>query len=439
MKTRTALTYTLAAVIGFSSATAADWSNWRGPSHNGSSTETGLPNKFSKTESVVWAVDLPGPAASTPVIAGDRIFISTANPGTQTLMAYCLDRKSGRVLWDREIAAGIFRDRRSNYASPSPVTDGQHVYFFYGNGDLIAFGMDGKERWSKNIQKEYGEFAFQWTFSSSPVLHDGRLYLQVLQRDVAVNGRGNKDAPNLSYILALDPKTGSEIWKHIRPAEARAESLESFATPVPFKNNGRDEILVVGGDCITGHDPKTGKEFWRWGTWNPTKIGHWRLVPSPLGTESVILACAPKGSPVYAVKTGLNGTQDDSALAWVSEDRAVSSDVSTPLYYKGKIYLLNSDRKMLTCLEPSTGKIIWSGEYPTRTKLETSPLGADGKIYAMSMSGEVFVVKAGGETFELLHRTNLGEDGDKDLRSSIIAASGQLFVRTGTKLYCFDE
>ena len=439
MKTRIAFTTALAAVFGLSSAVGADWPNWRGPSHNGSTTETGLPTTFSATESVVWAADLPGPSASTPVVWGDKVFVSTADHGTQTLMAFCLDRKTGATLWKHEVAVGIFKDRRSNYASPSPVTDGTHVYFFFGNGDLVAFDMNGKRMWSRNIQKDYGEFAFMWTFSSSPILHDGRLYLQVLQRDVPVNGRGKTDGPNLSYILAMDPATGKELWKHVRPADASAESLESFATPVPFSNKGRDEIIVVGGDCITGHDPETGKEYWRWGTWNPTRIGHWRLVPSPLATDSVLLACAPKGSPVYAVKTGLNGTQDDSALAWVSEDRAISSDVSTPLLYQGKIYLLNSDRKMLSCLEPATGKILWSGEYPTRTKLETSPLGADGKIYAMSMSGEVFVVKAGGDTFELLHQTNLGEDGARDLRSSIIAAHGQLFVRTGTKLYCFDE
>lgn len=438
MKNRTAFICALATVVGLSSAVGENWPNWRGPFQNGSSTETGLPTKFTKTESVQWVADLPGPSASTPIVWADKVFVSTADHFTQTLMAYCLDRKTGKVIWSRDVAVGIFRDRRSNYASPSPVTDGQRVYFFFGNGDLVAFDMAGEEVWSKNIQKEYGEFAFQWTFSSSPILSDGSLYLQVLQRDVPVNGRGREEGPNHSYILAMDPKTGNELWKHIRLADAKAESLESFATPVPYNNNGRDEILVVGGDCITGHDPKTGREYWRWGTWNPTKIGHWRLVPSPLGAGSVILACAPKGAPVYALKTGLNGSQDDSALAWVSEEREISSDVSTPLFYDGRIYLLNSDRRVLSCLEPTSGKVIWTGELPTRTKLETSPLGADGKIYVMSMSGEVFVVQAGGDQLQLLHQTELGDSSDKDLRSSIIAAQGQLFIRTGTKLYCFQ-
>jgi outer membrane protein assembly factor BamB len=428
---------TLAACLA--GANGADWPNWRGPSFNGSTTETGLPTTFSKTESVQWVADLPGPSASTPAVWGDKVFVSTVDESTKTLWAMCLERTTGNTLWKHEVAAGISRDEKSNYSSPSPVTDGERVYFFYGSGELVAFDMAGKTVWSKNIQTEYGPFAFGWTFSTSPVLFDGRLYMQVLQRDTPANGRGKTDEPNLSYVLALDPKSGAELWRHIRPADAKAESLESFTTPTPFEHDGRKELLVAGGDCLTGHDPATGRELWRWGTWNPNRIGHWRLVPSPLGAGSVILACAPKGAPVYAVKAGLNGTQDDSALAWVSEDREISSDVATPLFYGGKVYLLNSDRKTLACLEPDSGKIVWSSELPTRTKLEASPLGADGKIYLMSMSGEVFVVKAGGDQFELLHETRMGDDGDRDLRSSIAAAHGQLFIRTGGKLYCLSK
>lgn len=436
MKTFITTIFAVSALAGVTTVNAAEWSNWRGPSYNGATTEMGLPTKFSKSDSVQWVADLPGPSAATPVVWGDRVFVSTVEDATKTLQALCIDRKTGKTLWKKDIAVGISRDNRSNYSSPSPVTDGKRVYFFYGNGDMVAFDMAGNEIWSVNIQTEYGPFAFQWTFSTSPLLFDGRLYLQVLQRNTPANGRGKKDEPNLSYILALDPKSGDKLWQHIRPAKAKAESLESFTTPVPFENAGRTELLVAGGDCLTGHDPATGKELWRWGTWNPSRIGHWRLVPSPLGAGSVILACAPKGAPVYAVKAGLNGTQDDSALAWVSEEREISSDVATPLYYGGKIYLLNSDRKTLACLEPDSGKTVWVAELPTRTKLESSPLGADGKIYLMSMTGEVFVAKAGGEKFELLHQTQMGDGGDRDLRSSIIASHGQLFIRTGSKLYC---
>src|SRR5206468_3658760 len=138
---------------------------------------------------------------------------------------------------------------------PSPATDGQRVIFFYGNGDLVAYDVDGKQLWKRNIQKEYGEFAFQWTFSTSPLLYGGKLYMQVLQRDVPANGRGKKDVPNESYLLALDPANGKELWRQLRPSEAVAESREAFTTPVPYEEGGRKQLIVIGGDCLTGHDP----------------------------------------------------------------------------------------------------------------------------------------------------------------------------------------
>src|SRR5262249_9173045 len=157
-------------------------------------------------------------------------------------------------------------------------------------------------------------------------------------------GAANGDA----FLLALEPRTGKQIFKHVRPSEARMESQEAYSTPIPFEHNGRVELLITGGDCLSGHDPKTGDEFWRWGTWNPTRITHWRLVPSAVSGGGVVLACAPKGSPVFACKAGAKGNQDDSVLAWKSEDREVSSDVCTPLYYKGRFYILNGDRKTIS-------------------------------------------------------------------------------------------
>src|SRR2546426_3783149 len=229
--------------------------------------------------------------------------------------------------------------------------------------------------------------------------------------------------------------TGKELWRHVRPADAVQESLEAFTTPIPFTHDGRSEILIAGGDCITGHDPAAGRELWRWGTWNPDKIGHWRLVPSPVAGGGTVLACAPKGSPVYAVKAGGNGALKESDLGWISQDREVSSDVSTPLFYKGHFFILNSDKRMLSCVDPATGKVIWTGNLESKAKIEASPTGADDKIYAMNHRGDVFVVQAGNE-FKLLHTISLGDEGDKDLRSGIAVSQGQLFIRTGGKLYC---
>jgi outer membrane protein assembly factor BamB len=299
---------------------------------------------------------------------------------------------------------------------------------------LLCLNLDGTELWSRNIQDDYGQFAFLWTFSSSPMLFQGRLYLQVLQRDKPVSGRGQPDGPNDSYLLALDPKTGKELWRQIRPSDALQESREAFSSPIPFTNGNRSEILISGADCITGHDPATGVELWRWGTWNPTRITHWRLVPSPVTGGGVILACAPKGAPVYALKAGGRGTLPNHAVAWQSEAREVSSDVSTPLFYKDRFYVLNGNRKTLSCVEPATGRVIWTGDLDSRPVFESSPTAADDKIYFMNHAGEAFVVAA-GDTFDLLHRVSMGDRDDHAVRSSISIASGSLFIRTDRKLY----
>jgi len=416
-------------------ARADNWPQWRGPSFNGSSSERNLLSDWSKTNHVAWSLAMPGPSAATPAIWDDLVFISSTDLESKALLALGVDRKTGKVLWQHKINEGIRRDDRSTFSSASPVTDGQRVIFFYSNGDLVAFDFAGKKLWSRNIQTDYGPFAFLWTFSSSPILFAGKLYLQVLQRDVPVGGRGRRDGPNDSYLLALDPATGKELWRQVRPSEAVAESREAFTTPIPFTHQGRAELLVVGGDCLTGHDPATGKELWRWGTWNPTRIGHWRLVPSAVAGDGIILACAPKGSPVYAIKAGGSGALGDSAVAWKSDQqRAVSSDVPTPLFYQGDFFVLSDLRKSLSRIEPRTGQVKWSLETPGRAKYEASPTGADGKIYLMNFKGEVVVVDAGKG--EVLRTIPMGDEGDDMTRSSVAVAQGQLFIRTNQKLWC---
>ena len=175
---------TLSVLLTAPLALADNWPQWRGPNFNGSITEKNLPAEFSKSNNVAWRAPLPGPAGSTPVIFGDRVFVNSIDAAKKSRVALCLDRKTGAVLWQQDVGPGITQDDKSNFASPSPVTDGRLVYFYYGNGELVCFDMKGAKVWSRSIQKDHGAFAYQWTYSASPLLHGGKLYLQVLQRNV---------------------------------------------------------------------------------------------------------------------------------------------------------------------------------------------------------------------------------------------------------------
>jgi outer membrane protein assembly factor BamB len=192
----------------------------------------------------------------------------------------------------------------------------------------------------------------------------------------------------------------------------------------------------VGGDVITGHDPKDGREIWRWGTWNE---GHreawWRLVPSPVVGAGLVLACGPKGAAVCAVKLGGEGELQDSALAWKSTGRRdpVTTDVPTPLFYDGDFFVLSDLRNALTRVEAKTGKALWSIKLPSEHKWRSSPSGADGRVWLMDHGGNVLVLDAAsGET---LHKAAMGEGSDQ-VRSSISIAGAQLFIRTDTTLFC---
>jgi outer membrane protein assembly factor BamB len=417
---------------------AENWGHWRGPQFNGVSPETGLPATFSKTNGIQWVAELPGAAAATPIIWGDHVFVSSTDRQAKTLVARALDRRSGKTLWQQEVSPAYQKDDKSNYASPSPVTDGQVVVFLFGNGNLAAFDPAGQRLWARNLERDYGPWAYQWTYGASPTIYDGKLFVQVLQRNTAVNGHGRTDGPNESYVLALEPKTGRELWRHVRPTEAHQEAQEAYSTPIPCEAGGVRQLLIVGGDCLSGHDLATGRELWRWGTWNPARIGHWRLVPSAVVGDGVALACAPKGSPVYAVKLGGKGTLDDSCLAWKSEPQSASSDVATPLFYQGRFYILNGEKQKLARLDPATGRVEWSGDLGVRSKIESSPTGADGRLYFMNFRGDVFIVEAGPE-FKAPQVIPMGDAGDDAIRSSIAVSQGHLFIRTTRKLYCIGR
>ncbi len=432
---------TLSATFGLAFADplgAADWPGWRGPDHNGSSDASDLPVEFSADDKVCWSAPMPGSAASTPVVVGGTVFVSSTDEANETLLAIAYDLKSGAERWRKIVGRGLAQDNRSNFAGPSPVATSDRVAFFYGTGDLAVFDHSGSLQWKRNLQDDHGKFYFLWTFSSSPVIHGEKLIFQVLQRDTAVHDFQRGDGKQSSYLLAVDLNSGEQIYKVERPDDAVAEAKEAFSTPVLHTFGGKTRMLISGGDCLTGHDPETGEELWRWGTWNPDKIGHWRLVPSPVAGGGVALACAPKKAPVYAVKLGGSGRLADSDLAWISEDEAVSSDVSTPLFYGGHFYILHSDRKSISKVEPSSGDVVWTGDLDCQGKVEASPTAADGKIFCISHHGETRVVGT-GDAFEILARAEMGPGRNGRVRSSITPTDGAILIRTDERLFCIGS
>jgi outer membrane protein assembly factor BamB len=163
------------------------------------------------------------------------------------------------------------------------------------------------------------------------------------------------------------------------------------------------------------------------------------LVPSPVAGGGVVLACGPKGEPIFAAPLGKTGVLEDEDLAWVSKERAISADVPTPLFYGGHFYVLDGNRKALSCVEPASGKVLWTGEFESRVPFESSPTGADGRVYCINHRGEVFVVKAQTTGFELVAQVEMGDENDRDVRATVVAAQGRLFIRTNSRLYCLGD
>ena len=419
-------------------ARGENWAQWRGPNFNGSSPEKNLPSSWSDTEGVKWSTPLPGPSGATPAIWGDTVFVSTPDDN-KDLLLFCLDRKDGKVRWKKQLSTGNLSKGRGNMASPSPVTDGKSVFMLYGTGDLAALDFDGKILWQRNLGADYGRFAIMWTYGSSPLLYGGKLYVQVLQRTPAPG-----DYPNMagaegdreSYLLALDPANGKTLWKHVRPTEARLESMESYASPVPHIGaDGKAQLLLVGGDCLTGHDPETGAELWR-GLGLNRKRGEWmRIVPSPVSAAGLAIACGPKKEPVIAFRTDLTGDITEKGVAWTLDEKK-TPDVCTPALYDGKLFSLDGDSQTLTCLDPATGKAKWQGNLGDRTVIRSSPTVADGKVYIVNEKGTVFVCSAGDE-FKVLATIPMG--GAEATRSSIAIANGQLFIRLPDRIVCVGK
>ncbi len=270
----------LAAAAVAAPLAAADWPQWRGPELRGTSPETGLPVKWSASEGLAWKLALPAGSGATPIVSGDRIYLNVAEGDTVSL--WCLDRKSAAVTWKRPLGASAgHAHRKHNMATPSPVTDGRRVFAMTGQGALKGFDAQGQELWARDLQKDYGPFGTNWGYGSSPLLHEGVLYVPVL------HGMKTDDP---SYLLGVEASTGKTRFRVERETKAHTESPDAYTTPTVARRGRQVEIVVTGGDVVTGHDPASGKELWRANGLNPDSHPFQRIVASPVAAGDVVVA-----------------------------------------------------------------------------------------------------------------------------------------------------
>jgi outer membrane protein assembly factor BamB len=409
-----------AVLFGLSVARADNWPQWRGPTDDGISKETNLPVEWGPEKNILWQLKLPGESGATPAVWGDHIFLSSQDGDDIVLLCVGTD---GKERWKKRLASGKnrYRDDEANLASPSPSTDGIHVYIFTGTGDFACFDFDGKEVWKFNAQERYGKFKIQWGMHVTPLLHGDRLYLALLH-----SGGW--------WVIALDKATGKEIWKVRRESDATAECEQAYTSPC-IANDGKEDYLVVHGcDYATGHRLSDGSEIWRVGDLNPKNKYNrtLRFVSSPVAAADLIVVPTAKRGAVVGVKPGANGmVNTGSPFEKWRHDRG-TPDVSSPLVQDGLVYLCG-ELGMLTCMDAKTGKELYQ-ERLHQTRYRASPVFADGKIYCTSRDGTFTVVKAGPK-FVKLAENHLPDQ----FAASPAVSNGVIYLRGFDSLFAISN
>jgi len=416
---------------------ADDWLQWRGPNFNGVSDAKDLPDEWSvdRKENIAWVSEGLGGSA-TPIVVDQMIYLPLTT-ADDDLYAICLARENGRIVWKKKMGKGRRANRNVGMACPSPVSDGNQVYFLFGQGTLAAMSLDGKLKWKRELEKEYNVFSQKYGYCSSPVLYDGILYLTMLRRLEIRFGRDN-GKPMDSFILAVDPRTGKTLWKKNRLTEAPEESRDAYNTAVI----SREGIIVVGGDLVTCNDLKTGEEKWRYDYQAEmlrngeikARFTNWRIISSPVMAGELVITPYPRGERLMAIKSGKK----------VWDYQGNIPDVSSPAFKDGLIYILDGRKprkSYLLCFEAKTGKLLWEDAFESETGFYTSPLIADGKIYAINFTNEVFVWAEGRKKRRLKHFTMINEKYPRKVvcSASPIAVDHSIFIRTPTKLFCVEK
>ena len=405
-------------LLAMAAVSADNWPQWRGPQLNGTTAEKGLPVNWSPTNNVAWKLAMPSRSGATPIIWNNRIFLNVALfDATGDLELWCVERGNGQVLWKRPLSGGNNRQRKQNMSSPSPVTDGTSVWVMTGTGILKAFDFAGKELWSRDIQKDYGRFGLNWGYASSPLLHESALYVQVL------HGMKTDDP---SYVMRIDKATGKTVWKVNRLTDAVSESPDSYTTPALVRLGNATEIVVSGGDVVTGHDPETGKELWRANGLNPTNDRNYRIIASPVVAAPGVVIAPTRQRPMLALKPGGRGDVTTSHKLWEFNN---GPDVPTPTSDGKYLYVVN-DGGVVYCLDLTTGAAVYGPERLKPGTYSASPTLADGRLYVTSEEG-IASVFAAGPKFQILAENAM----DEYTLSSIAVSQGQLFLRTEKHLY----
>jgi outer membrane protein assembly factor BamB len=381
---------------------ADDWPQFRGPQGLGISTEGNLPEKWDDRTNIEWKTALPGPGHSSPVIWGNRIFLTAfQTQGPRRLVVLCLDKKTGDILWTRDIGARRFEavHQTNSPASSTPVTDGRQVYTYFNSLGLICFDFAGRKIWEKRL----GPFPIEWGSGSSPILYKDLLLL-------------NCDTDGEDFLLAVEKKTGKTVWKTARPPAQRA-------WPSPLIWN--DQIIISGSGGVRAYDPKDGHELWvvegtpKW------------VAPTPVAAHGLLYVTANGLDPenfVLAVRPGGSGNITASHIAW-RYSKSVNS-IPSPVVAGEYLYLVKNGG-IMTCLKARTGELVWQERLPGRGDYYASPIAADGKIYALSEEGIMTVIRA-KPSYDLISVNPLTE---RCLASPAIS-DGQIFIRSDNHLFC---
>ncbi len=383
---------------------ADNWPQWRGPHGDGHSAESALPVRWD-AKSIVWKVALPGAGQSSPIIWGERIFLTAALDKGRKRVVFCVDRRKGDILWQRDAWTGAPEPSHpmNGWATATCATDGEHVVAFFGKGGLHCYSVDGKHLWSRDL----GAFLGPWGTSASPIIV-GDLVIQ------------NCDAVGQASIIAVNKSSGKTVWQTPRAEPERG----GWSTPVLVSAAGRQELVLNGEKEVTAYDPETGKPLWS------CKSFAGRGEPTVTPGNGLVFVVNGLAGDIYAIRPGGTGDVTDSQMAWHTP-RKGGRDQPSPIL-AGK-YLIVADMKGLTtCYDSDTGKILWKERL--RGAFTSSPIAAGDFVYFQNEAGETFVLHPGPK-MNVVAENSLGAGAAEVFRASLTPSEGQIFSRSQTHLY----